>query len=187
MWKKVSLICSVCIICFILFLYVIKQSYTKENNISFIEDESSKIIQTMSSEEKVSINTEIVVENKYLGCQHVNEEVLETPDEIVNMKEEEVKDYFENKGIKLESFSNKNISLFQEISGVCDKHFVIKFGDVDDTFLSVYKKDNSGELQFYKETDIAKEYLTALDNDRLEEGIEVYGYENVETALEDYE
>ena len=70
---------------------------------------------------------------------------------------------------------------------MCMEHFVIKFGNDNDSFLSVYKKDDNNELRLYRETDIAKEFLTNIDNENFEEGIDVYGKENVEKVLEDYE
>ena len=129
----------------------------------------------------------ILVENVYNKCNHKENKIIKVSEEIINMKEDEAKGYFENKGYSLLEFSPSEIKLLKEEDKMCMEHFVIKFGNDNDSFLSVYKKDDNNELRLYRETDIAKEFLTNIDNENFEEGIDVYGKENVEKVLEDYE
>lgn len=187
MWKKVIIFCSIFIFGLLILMSFVKFFDNTESKKLDLNVENGDYVETISTEEKVSINTNILLENRYLECMHVDEEKLEIPSDIINMKEDEVINYFKEIGMIVEDFSSDNINLKKEISGICDKHFIIKFGNKSDIFLSVFKIKENGELSLYKETDIAKEYLTALDNDKLDEGIEVYGYENVESVLEDYE
>ena len=62
------------------------------------------------------------------------------------MKEDEAKGYFENKGYSLLEFSPSEIKLLKEEDKMCMEHFVIKFGNDNDSFLSVYKKDDNNEF-----------------------------------------
>ena len=103
------------------------------------------------------------------------------------MKEEEAKEYFESNGYSLIKFDNNEILLKQKKNEMCQNHFVIKYENENDIFLNIYKIDSDDELVFYKETDVAREFLTSMDDQTFKEGIEVYGYENIEGVLEDYE
>lgn len=152
-----------------------------------INDINEEIIETNFEEEKIRYDTLILVENVYNKCNHKENKIIKVSEEIINMKEDEAKGYFENKGYSLLEFSPSEIKLLKEEDKMCMEHFVIKFGNDNDSFLSVYKKDDNNELRLYRETDIAKEFLTNIDNENFEEGIDVYGKENVEKVLEDYE
>ena len=152
-----------------------------------INDINEEIIETNFEEEKIRYDTLILVENVYNKCNHKENKIIKVSEEIINMKEDEAKGYFENKGYSLLEFSPSEIKLLKEEDKMCMEHFVIKFGNDNDSFLSVYKKDDNNELRLYRETDIAKEFLTNIDNENFEEGIDVYGKENVEIVLEDYE
>ena len=152
-----------------------------------INDINEEIIETNFEEEKIRYDTLILVENVYNKCNHKENKIIKVSEEIINMKEDEAKGYFENKGYSLLEFSPSEIILLKEEDKMCMEHYVIKFGNDNDSFLSVYKKDDNNELRLYRETDIAKEFLTNIDNENFEEGIDVYGKENVEKVLEDYE
>ena len=55
-----------------------------------------------------------------------------------------------------------------------------------DGFIDVYYVDNNGEY-LYKKTNIAIEYLSKEDLDKLNNGIEVIGIEELNKKLEDFE
>ena len=74
--------------------------------------------------------------------------------------------------------------LSQNLEGYCDDHYVLKIGDEN---IEVFKQISKDREEFYKDTNISKEYLTASDLNKLEEGIYVYGFKNLNSAIEDFE
>lgn len=104
------------------------------------------------------------------------------PEEYVNLTKEELEEKQEE--WKVESFSPNEVILIKDMSGVCDQHYILR---QKDGIIAVYKigKDNSETLK--EETGIAVEYLTENDKLRLEEGIRLYGEEELNSTLEDFE
>ena len=193
MWKRVVKFSFILIVFLVIGFYYGYElvQYKKIGEYAALIDEindiNEEIIETNFEEEKIRYDTLILVENVYNKCNHKENKIIKVSEEIINMKEDEAKGYFENKGYSLLEFSPSEIKLLKEEDKICMEHFVIKFGNDNDSFLSVYKKDDNNELRLYRETDIAKEFLTNIDNENFEEGIDVYGKENVEKVLEDYE
>lgn len=193
MWKRVVKFSFILIVFLVIGFYYGYElvQYKKIGEYAALTDEindiNEEIIETNFEEEKIRYDTLILVENVYNKCNHKENKIIKVSEEIINMKEDEAKGYFENKGYSLLEFSPSEIKLLKEEDKMCMEHFVIKFGNDNDSFLSVYKKDDNNELRLYRETDIAKEFLTNIDNENFEEGIDVYGKENVEKVLEDYE
>lgn len=192
MWKKVVLSCLLFVILlglgFIIgtLIFYDDNKNIKENNDSFLE-EQSLIKETSSEELKIGVNTKVCLSTYFDKCNHTESEVLNISEEIINMKEEEAKEYFESKGYSLIKFDNNEVLLKQKKNEMCKNHFVIKYENDNDIFLNIYKLDSNNELKFFEETDVAREFLTSIDDQTFKEGIEVYGYENIESVLEDYE
>lgn len=173
------------LVCFIYFRKSINNKILKvDDDELFVKNE---IIETSYEEDKISVNTKIYVSTLYGICGHSNLKEMEVTDEIINMKQEEAEEFFKEKGYSINKFSIDHIELESKKNQMCLEHFVIKFEDENDKFVSVYRLDENNELNLYKDTDIAKEFLTSIDNQKLEEGIEVYGLDNVEVVLEDFE
>lgn len=193
MWKRLIKFSFILIVFLVIgFYYGYELVQNKEiGNYNSLTDELNDfdeiVIETNYEEEKIRYDTLILVENVYNKCNHKENKKIAVSEEIINMKEEDAKEYFETKGYSLLEFSSSKIKLLKEEDKMCKEHFVIKFGNDNDSFLSVYKKDDNNELRLYRETDIAKEFLTNIDNENFEEGIDVYGKDNVEKVLEDYE
>lgn len=193
MWKRLIKFCFILIVFLIIGFYygyelVQNKKIGEYSALSYeINDIDEDVIETNFEEDKIRYDTIILVENVYNKCNHKENETIRVSEEMINMKEDEAKEYFEIKGYSVLEFSPNKIKLLKEEDKICKEHFVIKFGNADDLFLSVYKKDDNDELRLYRETDIAKEFLTNIDNENFEEGIDVYGKDNVEKVLEDYE
>ena len=83
----------------------------------------------------------------------------------------------------IKSFSFDKVEVEECVNEVCNEHFKISVGD---DFVEVYKMNN-GEEELYMVTNICREYLAQSDLDKLAKGIEVYGRENINSKLEDYE
>ena len=192
MWKKIVFSCFLFVILLSLgfiigtLIFYDDNKNEKDNNETFLE-EQSLIKETSSEESKIGVNTKICLSTYFDKCNHTDREFINVSEEIINMKEEEAKEYFESKGYSLIKFDNNEILLKQKKNEMCQNHFVIKYENENDIFLNIYKIDSDDELVFYKETDVAREFLTSMDDQTFKEGIEVYGYENIEGVLEDYE
>ena len=166
----------------------VKEKGVKDNVCVYGEKENlNDVVATNYEEDKIGVNTKIYVSTLYGECGHSSLKEMEVTDEIINMKQEEAEEFFKEKGYIINEFTTDTIELETKKEEMCLEHFVIKFEDNDDKFVSVYRLDENNELNLYKDTDIAKEFLTAIDNQKLEEGIEVYGLDNVEVVLEDFE
>lgn len=193
MWKRLIKFCFILIVFLIIGFYygyelVQNKKIGEYSALSYEKNDIDEdVIETNFEEDKIRYDTLILVENVYNKCNHKENETISVSEEMINMKEDEAKEYFETKGYSVLEFSPNKIKLLKEEDKICKEHFVIKFGNADDLFLSVYKKDDNDELRLYRETDIAREFLTNIDNENFEEGIDVYGKDNVEKVLEDYE
>ena len=85
---------------------------------------------------------------------------------------------------EIEEFSNREVVLRKTINGTCNEHFVIR---EKDGMIVVYQVKDNNEEVLKEETGITVEYLTENDKLRLEEGIRIYGEEELNSTLEDYE
>lgn len=65
-----------------------------------------------------------------------------------------------------------------------DIHYIVKSVD---NYINVYYVDDSGNSILYKETNIYTKYLGEDDISDLEVGIDVYGAQNLNRLLEDFE
>ena len=71
-----------------------------------------------------------------------------------------------------------------EMLNDANRHYILK---IKDYFVCVYYINEIGEEILYKVTDIAVEYLPDEDIKSLEQGIDVYGIQNLNLLLEDFE
>lgn len=139
-------------------------------------------VQTNSEEEKVGPNTNLKLKKIYTDCKHIINETVELPPEIINMNKDELES--EYKDWKLEEFSQEEIVLSREYSGICNEHYIVRIvGEV----LGIYTLDEESKAVLKEKTEIYVNYLPQNDILRLKEGIEVIGKENLNSLLEDYE
>ena len=155
----------------------------KKNNIGNNEIKIENIIEeTNFEEEKVDYDCKLILKTKYNTCGHYDVSTNKVPIELVNLTREELEKMYPD--YELKQFSNKEIILSREVTGICKEHYVIK---LEDGIVEIYYKDENEYLKFYRSTDICKEYLADEDIEKLEQGIPVYGKEALRLALEDYE
>lgn len=144
---------------------------------TFIND-----ISVSSQKEKISPNATLIIKKHYEECDHIIKEYANIPEEYVNLTKEELeekKDEWE-----IEQFYKDEVILIKEVSGVCNQHYVLR---QKDGIIAVYQIHNDNTETLKEETGIAIEYLTENDRLRLEEGIRIYGEEELNSTLEDYE
>lgn len=141
-------------------------------------------IQEANSEEveKVSPNASITFEKFYKNCEHTVKRYEAVPSSLVNATREEIEAKYSE--WQLKDFSKEKIVLYQELDGECGEHYMLR--DVDGK-INVYKLDEDGNEALLNETDIATEYLTSTDKINMENGLIVYGKENLNKLLEDFE
>ena len=74
--------------------------------------------------------------------------------------------------------------MIKEEEGFCNEHYILK---EEQGVIAVYKVDKQGEETLYETTGISVEYLTESDKLELKDGIKVYGKEELNSMLENYE
>lgn len=155
----------------------IKEQNEVEENI-FTNDISVSSIE----QEKISPNAVLILKKHYEECNHTIKEYAKMPEEYVNLNQEELAKKQEN--WQIEEFSKDEVTLIKDVTSVCNEHYVLR---EKDGIIAVYQihEDNTETLK--EETGIAVEYLTDIDKLRLEEGIRIYGEEELNSTLEDYE
>lgn len=161
-------------------------SLWKKDNISYLEEHNlikkQNTTETAFIEDKVGIKTIFGIKKEYNECGHSELHYVELPKELINLTKEEIRKLYSD--WNLESFSKDEIVLAKAIDGICGNHYILK---LDDNTVNVYHIKENEEISFVRTTDINKEYLTNDDIKKLEEGIYVYGINNLNAVLEDYE
>lgn len=185
-----------CIIAIVLGFFAGKYLYKKENSYNNIVQETNDVrinntvnkienieIPTSIQEEKISINTKIIEQIYYNGCNHMIETELKDITKYTNMTKSMLKRELPKWEIK--EFSSDKVVLYMEDEDFCNEHFLVK--DVDG-YITIYTLNNSGDiLEILKTTEIATQYLTEADKSSLKEGITVYTKQNLNKLIEDFE
>jgi len=162
----------------------------KSNYVSkIIEDECTqeyeefqKATVVSSTEEKLASNAILILKKYYQKCEHTINEYVELPQELVNMTEEEVQtEYLDWEVI---GFEKGKVTLYKEFDDVCGEHFKLK---VEDGKVIVYIVNNDGTESVYEKTNISSEYLTETDLINMQDGLEIYGKEELNQIIEDFE
>lgn len=146
------------------------------NNLNNVKETSSVV------DEKVSYSATFALKKCYNECGHFKFNYSELPVEIINLTKSELQDMYPDWNI--EEFSSNHIVLSQNIDKICDEHYVLK---LDDNNINIYHLEDKDNAKLYKKTDITKDYLTSEDINNLEQGIYVYGINNLNSAIEDFE
>lgn len=160
-------------------------SLWKKDNPKFLaknESQNETVKETMFYEEKLSFDADFGLKKKYKECGHSFLQYSELPKEFINLSKNDILKIYSNWNI--EEFNSKKLILSQDIDGFCDEHYVLKIGDDN---IEVFKQISKDREDFFKDTNISKEYLTTSDINKLEKGIYVYGYKNLNSVIEDFE
>ena len=181
----------------IIFGFLVGRAFFKQkiSNLYSIENTSTNIeiketikskneeIETSVPQEKISINTNIIEEIFYKECNHKIEYHLKNKDKYVNMTKERMQKEFPS--WEIIEFSNDKVVLHKEENNFCNEHFKV----IDeDGFVTIYSIDNNENiLNFIDKTEIVTKYLTSQDQEHLKSGIIIYGMQNLNKLIEDYE
>jgi len=147
--------------------------YTPKNEIT---------INTSITAEKISPNAVLTLKKAYNGCAHTIKEYKEIPEEFVNLTKEELKEKYSE--YEIERFSALDVILMKQEEGVCNEHYILK---EKDGFIAIYKIENDDVENLEELTGISMEYLTDTDRQEIQKGIKVYGMEELNSILENYE
>ena len=161
-----------------------------ENEINIISEkvtddcieEMPEEIETTSQEEKISPNCLLVLKKYYEECNHTIKEYVDIPQDLVNGTEEDLKKEYPY--WQIEKYSSSEIILYKEFNSNCGQHFVVK---EDEGKITVYKINENNEQEIYEKTEISVEYLSETDKNKISEGIQVNGIEELNQLLEDFE
>ena len=135
-----------------------------------------------ATEEKLAANAILILKKYYHQCEHTINEYVELPQELVNMTEEEVQaEYPEWEVI---GFEKGKVTLYKEFDDVCGEHFKLK---LEDGNVVIYIINNDGTESIYEKTSISSEYLTETDLINMQDGLEIYGKEELNQIIEDFE
>ena len=190
--KKIIVILILIIILIVSGIFLgIKLTFKDENNNNHIKrdliesNKTNSIIKTteiLSKEEKTGPNTLLIFKTYYTKCKHYIKEYEKIDASKVNLTENEFKEKYRT--WRIDSFSNREIELSKEEEKFCEEHYKLK---LENNEIIIYKVDEEGREKEYRRTNIAKEYLPTDDITKLLDGIMVYGKENLNDTLEDYE
>jgi len=133
-------------------------------------------------EEKLSSNAILILKKYYQKCEHTINEYVELPQEYVNLTEKEVQ--AENPDWEVIGFEKGKLTLYKEFDDVCGEHFKLK---VEEGKVVIYIVNNDGTESIYEKTNISSEYLTETDLINMQDGLEIYGKEELNQIIEDFE
>lgn len=194
---KIVIICILSVFIIAIVTYIISSKNKEEKNETepnmyiseVIEDEcTEEYVQEQnattvsSTEEKVASNALLILKKYYSNCDHTINEYVELPQELVNMTKEEVQAHYPD--WQVIGFEKGKITLYKEIQDVCGEHFKLK---IEDGKVVVYLVNNDGNESIYEKTNISSEYLTDTDLINMQDGLEIYGKEELNQIIEDFE
>ena len=146
-------------------------------------EQTNEVLPTVSKNTKILPSTNLGLKRKHLGCNHISFEFVDLPVELINKTEDEVVQLY--KEWKIEEFFENKVILYKEVEGICDEHFYINLGE---EFIQIYKIiDEKENKVLYKITDVNRNYLTNEDIKKLEDGIKIYGKDQLSSVIEDFE
>lgn len=195
--KKRTIIISMIAIIFIILALIIILIYNLNKNTDIgissnvevqkvahnVEDiVSVNILQTNSANITISPNASITFFRYYRGCGHTIKSKENITNDMVNMSQDEFNKLYSD--WQINKFTSTEIELFKEFAGTCDEHYLVKSNN---GYVCIYiiKNDNSFELQ--ENTDISVKYLSNDDIAELEKGVILYGKEDLNSYIENFE
>lgn len=158
------------------------QEYSKQVEEKENENTIIKTVEASTSKVKIIPNTKLVIKKYYSKCNHSINAYVELPKEFINLGEEEFKEKYSE--WKVQKFTTEEVILLKEIDGFCNEHYVLRDKD---GMIAVFKINENGDEILSKISNISTEYLTQNDLLNIKNGIKIYGTEELNKTLEDYE
>ena len=148
------------------------EEYVKTRNLTTVS----------ATEEKLASNAILILKKYYRKCEHTINEYVELPQELVNMTEEEVQAQYSE--WEVIGFEKGKLTLYKEFDDVCQEHFKLR---LEEGNVVVYIVNSDGTESLFERTGISSEYLTETDLINMQDGLEIYGKEELNQIIEDFE
>lgn len=190
--KKSVVILMLILIAIIVFLFAMLMYNLKTvrrigNNMQNVNNvhnsQNVQVVQTNSEEIKISPNAIITFLKHYSNCGHVVRVKENAPKNIVNISKDAFSSLYSD--WKINKFTSTEIELSKDFSGDCNEHFLVKSNP--DGFIEIYKVQPDTSLVLHEKTDISVKYLSNEDIAELENGVYLYGKENLNAYIENFE
>lgn len=181
--KILTVICLVCFVSvFISYIFVNKYDYTKQG----FYDECTNYnenVETINKQSKISVNTEIILTDKYLLCNHEVDNIVEVDINNINKTYEEIEKQY-NEYI-INEFNDKYIRLEKEVNSYCPFHYILKH---EDNKIRIYNKIDEGKNKLFNVLDINFDSLRERDKELfIGKGLEIYGQKELYEFIEDFD
>lgn len=137
-----------------------------------------------NTQEKIQLspNCSFIFKICHQKCGHVTNKYTNIPNEFVNKTEADVKQKYPEWTIEI--FESNQVVLSKNQVGECGEHYILR--DVDGKIV-IYVINDKGEEEVFQKTEIATDYLTETDKITIKNGLKVYGKENLNQVIEDFE
>lgn len=159
----------------------ISETIEDECTEEYIEEQNLAKVAS-ATEEKVSANAQLILKKYYKLCDHTINEYVELPQELVNMTKKQVQAQYPD--WEIIGFEKGKIILYKEFEEVCGEHFKLK---IENGKINIYIVNENGEENIYQKTNISSEYLPEIDLINMQDGLEIYGKEELNKIIEDFE
>lgn len=178
-------------------MYIYKIVNKKEEKISYVEKmydnktmqneenilkSQNETISINSKDEKITPNTRLVLRKYYEKCGHTINEYVELPAELINMTKQDLEKQYKDWQVYV--FSEKEVILIKSVNDYCNEHYKLKELD---GYIAIYKINRDGKEELQEKTSISTRYLTETDISHLKNEIEIFGTENLNKYIEDFE
>ena len=158
---------------------VIKNVQT-ENKIKEVEESGDKV-EVMADQERISPYAQMIIEKKFSKCGHTTYSCLDVPKELINLTKEELEKKYSGWDVK--EFSAEEITLYRLIEANCEDHYVLK---EKEGYIAVYNELTEEISNLIEKTEIDVNLLREEDKNDLEDGIRIYGKEELTSLIEDF-
>lgn len=143
------------------------------------EDETKE---TNAKEKKVSPNAKVTTNIYYDECGHTVTTSKIIENKYINLTEDELAEELED--FEIQEFDSEEITLYKEESGICNEHYILKDKD---GYVAIYNLDTEENEILENVTEIGVQFLPLTDSEKIKGGLKVYGRENLNRLLEDFE
>ncbi len=140
-----------------------------------------KIVEVVRTEEKISPYAKLVIKKKFSKCNHTTVSIVDVPKELVNLPRKDLEEKYS--GWEIEKFSSDEVILYREIAANCEDHFVLKEKDGN---IAIYNETDEDEMNLIEILSVNLDLLSEEDKNNLQEGIKIYGKDELNSLIEDY-
>ena len=140
-----------------------------------------KIVEVVRTEEKISPYAKLVIKKKFSKCNHTTVSIVDVPKELVNLPRKDLEEKYS--GWEIEKFSSDEVILYREIAANCEDHFVLKEKDGN---IAIYNETDEDKMNLVEILSVNLDLLSEEDKNNLQEGIKIYGKDELNSLIEDY-